>query len=262
MSRPYRGSSEYSLMWIVIGFMGIGCGLAAGSMLPRNVPWWWAAAAIMSPIVGAFVLCAWLTVRRRRRRWSEIKVDLERGDFITDVRPDAERKQAVLAAVADLQRRLNLRNGADGIEWIALHTREPSAMCIFEHAYVTGSGKTTQVHLHTVMAWLTPHATGGDVSAYRPQRLQRRSLTRGGGLVKVGDAEFDRRWVVLGDEAGARKFLSDEVRALLADSPRGESWHTSANWLACAYAGTLDARNLAKFRRRCAEIAARAGGRR
>lgn len=259
MSRPYRASSQHGLMWVAIVFLGIGCGLAGGSTLPRNVQWMWAAAVVMSPIFAAIALCVWLTARSKRRRIGEIQIDVERSEFIMDPRPGAERKKAVLAPVADLQRRLNLRNGPDGIEWVALHTREPSAMCIFEHAYVTGSGKTTQVHLHTVIAWLTPHATGADVSAYRPQRLQRRSLTQAGGVVTVGDAEFDRRWVVLGNEAGAREFLSEQVRALLADSPRGESWHTSANWTACAFAGSMDAPNLAKFRRRCEEIAARAG---
>jgi hypothetical protein len=257
MSPRYRRSSQHGLMWVLIVFMGIGCGLTAGSTLQKSVEWWWAAIVVMSPMFAAIGLCVWLTARIKRRRVRHIQADIERDGFIMDCKPDAERKQAVLAPVADLQRLLNLRNGAAGIEWVALHTREPSSICIFEHAHITGSGKTTQEHLHTVAAWLMPNVAMAGVSAFRPHRLQRRSLSRGAAVVKLGDEAFDERWVILGDEAGAKQFFTEGMRLMLADSPRGESWHTGSGWVACAFDGAMDARNLAVFRARCEEIVGR-----
>jgi hypothetical protein len=258
MSKGYRRSSQHGLMWIVIVVLGIGCGIAASWTLPRDVQWWWAAIVMMTPMFAAIALCVYLTVRIKRRRVRGIQDDLERNGFIMDPKPDAERKKAVLAPVADLQRRLGLRNGSEGIGWVALHTREPSSVCIFEHSYITGSGKTTQEHLHTVAAWLMPHVTTG-VSAYRPHWLQRRALSQGNTLARLGDGAFDKHWVILGDEAGAKKFFTEGMRLMLAESPKGESWHTGTGWVACAFDGAMDARNLAMFRARCEEILRRSG---
>lgn len=258
MSKPYRRSSQHGLLWVIIVFIGIGCGLAAAATLPKSVQWWWAAIVLMSPMFAAMALCLYLTVRMKRRRVRDIKADIERDGFIMDPQPDEERKKAVLAPVADLQRRLDLRNGAAGIEWVALHTREPSSMCIFEHSHVTGSGKSTVEHQHTVAAWLMPHVTTG-VAAYRPHWLQRRALTRGNIVVKLGDRAFDEQWVIFGDQAGAKRFFTEGMRLMLADSPKGESWHTGTGWIACAFDGAMDARNLALFRTRCEELVARSG---
>jgi len=259
MTKPYRRASQHGLLWVIIVFISIGCGLAAGSTLPKNVQWWWGAIVVMSPMFAAIVLCMWLTQRINRRRVANIQADIERYGFVMDCKPDAERKQAVIAPVADLERRLNLRNGSAGIEWVALHTRQPSSMCIFEHSHVTGSGRTTVEHLHTVAAWLMPHMTMPGVAGYRPHLLQRRSLTSGATVIKMGDEAFDKHWVVLGDESAAREFFSEDMRSLLADSPKGESWHTGPGWIACAFNGAMDARNLAQFRNRCEEILARSG---
>lgn len=258
MSKPYRRSSQHGLMWVIVVFIGIGMGIAVGTTLPKNVQWWWGLIVVMSPMCAAIALCVYLTVRIKRRRIGDIQADIERDGFIMDRKPDEERKKAVLAPVADLQRRLDLRNGAAGIEWVALHTREPSSLCIFEHSHVTGSGKSTVEHQHTVMAWLMPSATTG-IAAYRPHLLQRRALTRGNTVVKVGDRAFDEQWVIFGDEAGAKRFFTEGMRLMLAGSPKGESWHTGAGWVACAFDGAMDARNLAIFRARCEEIVGRSG---
>lgn len=258
MSKRYRRSSQHSLLWVVIVFLGIGCGIAASWTLPKDVQWWRAGIVMITPMFAAIALCGYLTVRIKRRRVRGIQDDVERNGFIMDPKPDAERKKAVLAPVSDLQRRLGLRNGSEGIGWVALRTREPSSMCIFEHSYITGSGKTTQEHLHTVVAWLMPKVTKG-VSAYRPRWLQRRALSRGKTLVQLGDRAFDERWVILGDEAGAKEFFTEGMRMMLAESPKGESWHTGTGWIACAFDGALDAHNLSIFRARCEEILWRSG---
>lgn len=259
MSKQYRRSSQHGLLWVIIVFIGIGCGIAAGTTLQKSVQWWWAAIVVMSPMFAAIAICVWLTVHIKRRRVRDIQAYIERNGFIMDSKPNAERKNAVLAPVADLQRRLDLRNGSAGIEWVALHTRQPSSICIFEHSHVTGSGKTTQEHLHTVVAWLMPNVTMAAVSAFRPHLLQRRSFTRGAIVVKLGDEAFDEQWVILGDEAGAKKFFTKEMQLMLADSPKGESWHTGTGWMACAFDGAMDARNLALFLARCEAIVGRSG---
>ncbi|MCG3137366.1 MAG: hypothetical protein HJJLKODD_01210 [Phycisphaerae bacterium] len=259
MSKHYRRSSQHGLLWVIIVIIGIGCGLAGGSTLPKSVQWWWAVIVVIVPMFVAIALCVSLTGRMKRRRVGNIQADLERDGFIMDPQPDAERKNAVLAPVADLQRRLELRNGSAGIEWVALHTRQPSAVCIFEHSYITGSGKTTQEHQHTVMAWLVPQMTMGGVSVFRPHWLQRRVLTQNTTMVKLGDEAFDKQWVVLGDEASAKQFFTSSMRLILADSPKGESWHLGTGWMACAFDGAMDTHNLALFRSRCAEIVAHSG---
>ncbi len=54
-----------------------------------------------------------------------------------------------------LQEPLSLRDGATKIDWLALHAPR---MLVFEHSYVTGSGKHTVEHACTVMAVSAAHA--------------------------------------------------------------------------------------------------------
>lgn len=259
MSNPYERCSQHGLMWILIVVAGIGCGLALGSTLPQGVAWGWFLVAITLPMLAAIALCVWLTVQFKRRRFRKIQAEVENAGFLMDTRPDAARKDAVFAPLAELQRRLELRNGAAGIEWLALRTGAPVSMCLFEHLHVTGAGKTTQTHYYTVAAWLLPHPLTTGVSGYRAHWLQRRSLASYRNTVRLGVEAFDKQWVVVGDERGAQTFFNAAMRALLADSPRGESWHTGPGWVACAFDGALDAHNLAVFRTRCEEILANSG---
>ncbi len=257
MSKPYRRSSQHGLLWVIIVFIGIGCGIAAATTLPKDVQWWWGAIVIMTPMFAAMALCVYLVGRIKRRRVSRIQADIERDSFVMDPKPDAARKETVFEPVADLQRRLDLRNGSVGISWLALRAREPASMCIFEHSYFTGSGDTTQEHQHTVIVWWMPHLTLANLSGFRTHWLQRRILSKDDTVVKLGNEAFDKQWLILGDEASAQLFFNDRMRSMLADSPRGESWHTGTGWIACAFDGAMDTRKLAAFRARAEEIVTR-----
>ncbi len=259
MSAPYRRSSQHAFLWLVIVFSGIGCSIAIGTLVPRNIQWWWAMLAFMTPVAAAIALCVVLTLLAKLRRLRGIQVDLERADFVVDLKPDGPRKAAVLAPVAELRDWLALPNGADGIEWVALHTRQPSSVCIFEHSYITGSGRSTQEHPHTVMAWLVTATGINGISTRRPHRLQRRALVKAGAVVTTGDPRFDDNWLTFGNAAGAQMFFTVAMRSMLTDSPRGESWHVAPGWIACAFDGAMDARNLSLFRKRCQMILDRSG---
>ncbi|HWB20777.1 MAG TPA: hypothetical protein VG711_10780 [Phycisphaerales bacterium] len=259
MSTPYRRSSQHGLMWIVIVFIGIGVGIALGSLLQKSVPWWCAALVIMAPILAAIALSVILTIGMSRQRVRGIQFALERQGFLMDTNPGADRRREVFLPVIELQTRLQLANGAEGIQWLALNAKPPVSRCLFEHMRITGSGKSTQVHLHTIIAWAVEDMPGANVSAFRPHALQRGFLSRRGETVTIGDERFDERWLTLGNIADAKTFLTEAMRDALADSPRGESWHVGPGWIACAFDGSLDARNLEAFRRRSEEIVRRSG---
>jgi hypothetical protein len=261
MSAPYKRASQHGLLWVVVVFIGIGVGVVIGVTLPKTVHWWQAFPAFGGPILLAIALCVILTVRIKRKRIAGIQADIERDNFILDPKPPDERKASVFAPVAELQSRLDLRNGAQGIVWLALNTNPPTDTCIFEHSHITGSGKTTQEHIHTVCAWIHPGPEVpdfGGLAIYKPQLLQRAAFKkRHTDPITTGDPRFDKHWLTFGNADTVKQFLTDSVRIELANSPRGESWHIGPTWIACAFKGALDARNLDNFRRRAQEVITR-----
>lgn len=258
MSAPYRRSSGHALLWLFIVFSGIACSIALASVLPKDRLGAWLLAIFALPIIASMFVGWTILARIRRRRVMGLCAALEHEGFVTDADPSAERQAAVFEPVAALQSRASLRNGAKGILWLALRLNAPRSMCIFEHVHVTGSGKSTQEHLHTVIAWSIPGSSIGVFSAYRPRWLQGRALRQGGQVIAIGDDRFDRAWLVFGEAAAPQAFLTQTVRALLADSPTGESWHSGQGWIACVFDRALDAHNLGLFRRRCEEVVERA----
>ncbi len=259
MAAAYKRSSQYGWLWVVVVFLGIGISLAIGFNTPKNAAWYVILPVFGAPIIAAIGLCVWFTIRMNRHRIRAIQADVERDNFILDPDPPAERKASVLAPIAALQPRLDLRNGAPGIVWLALNTNGPTDTCIFEHTHVTGSGRSTQEHFHTVIAWIHPGdgptPNFGGLATYRPHRLQARHVrSRHTDPVTTNDPRFDKQWITFGDPATVKSFLNDAVRITLADSPRGESWHVGQHWVACAFDGALTAPNLDRFRRRAQEI--------
>lgn len=265
MPAPYKRASAHGLLWIVIVFIGIGISIAIGLQLPKNAPWWLFLLTFGVPIISAILYCAFLTNRIKRQRISAIQQDLERDGFIVDTKPPAQRKHDVFAPIAALQQRINLQNGADGIDWLALNTSQPAAVCIFEHHYFTGSGKYTVEHIHTIYAQLFPNTqqstptAPSDFAAFRPYAMQRKQLAGFGNPITISDAAFDKHWLLFGDPATAAALLTSANRITLADSPKGESWHITPTWIACTTDIAMDTHNLAVFRKRAAEVVRQSG---
>lgn len=254
MSVPYRRASQQGLQLLMLTFLGIGCSVALAIMLSGRMSQTGMFLVFVVPITASIVLGLIRMKRLRRKRFEAIQQMLERDSFIMDPKPPNDRKAAVFAPVAKLQGPLNLRNGSQGIQWAALHTEQPSSVCLFEHLHVTGSGKTTQEHFHTVIAFLTGVTGVEFASAFRAGWLQRRVLWRQGQRITTGDEVFDSKWVMLSDEPHAAALFDESVRLLLADSPKGESWHFGPTWVACAYNGAMDANNIERFRNRCENV--------
>lgn len=259
MAASYKRASQHGLLWTVVIFSGIGCSIALSFVFPKDTPWWILLPAFALPIIAMIVVAVILLSMLRRRRVRTIQHALAREDFVVDSKPPSERKREVFAPIAELAQRLDLRTGAEGIRWLAISSTPPSSVCMFEHSFVTGSGKSIREHLHTVIAWLLPGTHASGASVHRPRPMQRRLFTERHGQppVATGDDRFDRLWLTFGDPAFVRALLNDGVRSMLSSSPKGESWHIGVNWIACAFDGAMDARNIDRFRRRAQHIISR-----
>ena len=191
-------------------------------------------------------------MKRLRHRIAEA---LEQRGFRAAPDPSAEGKAAAFVPVAHLEGWLGLRLGAEGINWWALRDAPEGKTLVFEHSYVTGSGRTTQQHDHTVVAWPSTASSprgawlgsAGELWMVKAPLGMRRALERQGEELPLADERLDKPWVVFGHEAVALAFLTPEVRERLSASPRGECWLFGKESVACAYKGSFAPDELLRF---------------
>ena len=169
-------------------------------------------------------------------------------------RPSDAEKAEFAAPLLHLFPTLQLLQGAAFIEWFAVQKSGPVKMHLFEHQYVTGSGKYTQVHHHTVAAWPSGHADVGDASLpTAPWFLigsypwLRRRVLKKSSLQDPAFADVPPHWVLHGAVPTGSQFLTRNVRAQLERAPEGEEWCLGAGWIICSFKGTLDAENAERF---------------
>jgi hypothetical protein len=137
-----------------------------------------------------------------------------------------------------------LRDGASNIQWFATGEIAGQAMAVFEHEYITGSGKSTQVHTSTCVSF--PSEKGG-VTFMRPRFGEARIYRKNKVAFKLENEEFDSRWIIWGERKFADAFFSQELISALRNSPAGEWWCIGAGWKCCLTRNPLDPENLGKF---------------
>lgn len=245
---PYRRASTHAALWlfIILGSLAasiVGLAFYYGSA-GRPSP-----ATVIIVIAGAFLLSlivAVLSIRRlQRRRWESTARALEPHGWLLTPRPDEPARAAAFAPIAHLERWADLRHGARGILMAAL--RRDSQARLLEHEYTTGSGKSTQVHTHTLIAWQVPpwwplvrFAREGRLQAWVNRRAH-------GEDPAIGDADFDKAFRISGDEPFACELLTPIARAELMRAPKGESWVIGGGWAVMLYKGPLNAPNTSLF---------------
>lgn len=215
---------------------------------------WVLAIAGGSALVAVLLLMGVYTRAMKDLR-HRIAESLEMRGFQTAPDPSPEGKAAAFVPVAHLESWLGLRLGAEGITWWALRAVPEGKTLVFEHSYVTGSGRSTQQHDHTVVAWPSSASSprgawlggAGELWMVKAPFGMRRSLARLGEELRLQDDRLDKAWVVFGHESVALAFLTPAVRDRLAASPRGECWLIGKESVACAYKGTFEPDELLRF---------------
>lgn len=254
MSAPYRkaGAGE-TWVWLIIVLLGIACQI--GTMLFLH-PYQdqlqaWILVIAIAPFIIAVIVAVVITSRMRRRRIAGIQAALSQRGLEVDINPSANVRALVEPHLNSLTWGLDLRTGSGGLQWIAYSPE----MLIFEHEFITGSGKHTQVHHKTVVAL-------AKVDEHRPWMIAinrrfgeaRLYKSRFGEDIEIGEPIFDKRWLLFGSEGAVNTFMSLDVRMNLADSPKGEGWYIDANWVVTFFPFRMDGENVAKFIERAQAI--------
>ncbi len=259
-SAAYRKASVgtglfYSLALLAVAGMHAVIFWMISARLDRTVGWL-AFPIGFAPLVIGLVTGWVLVARKNRKRVALLAPRLERLNFRPLLKPDEGERERFAAPLAHLLLpTFGLKQGAGGIQWLAEEQSAGAKTLLFEHEYVTGSGKTFQEHHHTVLAWPAGHpdlrAADGLAAASwffmaRYPWFQRRAL-RERMLQQPEFAELAPLWVLLGDAATGARFLSPAARRALALSPKDEVWSVGTGWVVCAFKGTLDADNFERF---------------
>jgi len=206
------------------------------------------------PMILALIFGAWMLRRLNRQRVGVVATLLGGMGFRLTVNPGSVEQNEFGAPISHLLPALGLRTGTAGIQWFGIRGQGPTALRLFEHEFVVGSGKSTQVHHNTVVAWPAGHAELGDptlamspwFALARMSWLMRRTM-RDQELKDAEFADLAKDWCVWGDAGTGARFLTPAVRTQLQESPRGEAWYVGAGWVCCAFNGTLTAKNLERF---------------
>jgi hypothetical protein len=221
------------------------------------------AAGDLATLIGVIASGLIVTSRRNRHRIQRVAARLEGDGFQVASKPTEAERTDFAAPLAHLLPSLDLRHGAVGIQWFAV--QRTGGARLFEHLYMTGSGRSTQEHYHTVIAWPAGHADlRGSGLATAPwlfltqyNRFIRREV-KARELQAPEFADVAKRWSLLGDAATAARFLKPAVRAQLDNSPKQETWCMGAGWVCCMFKGVIDVPQLDPFLAHGREILAAA----
>jgi hypothetical protein len=252
----YKGASQQIGLWFLFSFVAVASFLAAVFFsihigLEKTLGAW-----TMVPSLGVLagvIVTAWIvTSRRNRQRIDRVSAHLRDRAFQVTVRPAETERTDFAAPLAHLFPSLDLRYGATGIQWTAV--QQTGGVRLFEHLYMTGSGKTLQEHYHTVIAWPEGHpelghsgfATAPWFFMAQYNRFMRREV-RKRELQDPKFADLAERWSLIGDAGTAVRFLSPRVQVELQRSPKQETWCMGAGFVCCMFKGVLDVPQLEQF---------------
>lgn len=215
----------------------------------------WIVLTCALPLLAALIFGFRIYQRSKRDRIGLIVTRLGANGLRVLPKPALMQQEEFAAPLAHLLPTLGLaKTGAAGIQWLCAHGTGAATVRIFEHEYITGGGRTTNVHTHTVAAWPAGHPEIGDPAlATAPWFMMARTswllrrVTRQQELQHPDFADLAKDWSIRGDAATARRFLTPAVRAQLAHSSHGEAWSVGAGWVCCSSNGLLAAEQLERF---------------
>ncbi len=244
----YRPSHRLALIWLMLSLFGVAATLGGFFLLIVRFPdagMGWG----LLPVIGLLLFLAIGLQQVHRadgRRKQAICDALEQQGFSAESPPTAGRARLMFESIAFLAPHLDLRNGADGLRWIAI--RRPGHF-FFEHEWALGSGRGRTILTRTVLVFQAetsglPGALLGDrawLALHRPSLIgERRRIKRLSDPIKTGHPAIDRRWISIGSPATAAAFLGDDVRQRLQRAPRGESWIIGHGFVCCSFQGSFD----------------------
>lgn len=263
MAVPYKGNSGRStLLWTFLILIGVGLQIFAMFLAhpySEQLKGWILVIGAL-PLLVMIIIALWVDSVKKRQRIERLSVSLKPLGINFDPEPKDEIRNLVRPHLEPMEGPFALQGGVQNIVWLAYNEQ----LLIFEHEYTTGSGKSTQVHSRTVIAW-SAHAPirGAAIGFQHPLLVMRPRVGEGqlmrrtaGEDVTIGDAVFDKSWLVYGSQSTALNFLTDAVRSELMKSPRGEQWMIGSHWVACSFVNTFDHLNFMKFYERVKSIMA------
>jgi hypothetical protein len=255
-SPAYKGASQQIGLWFLFSFGAVGAFLTVVFLSIHfhleKVLGGWTLVPALAALIGVIVIAWIVTARRNRQRIQRIAARLEGDGFQVEAKPTEAERTDFAVSLAHLLPSLDLRHGAVGIQWFAV--QRAGGARLFEHLYMTGSGKTLQEHFHTVLAWPAGHpdlrnsglATAPWFFLTQYNRFMRREV-KPRELQLPEFADVAKRWTLLGDAATAARFLKPAVRAQLDLSPKQETWCMGAGWVCCMFKGVVDVPQLEPF---------------
>lgn len=255
MAAPYKSrTGTEGLVWFLIVMMGIagqfGVMALAYPYQKQLQAWILAIAAI--PFVIALGVGVWVGSRRKKKRIASIGKALSAQGLTMVEELDDRIRQHLRPHLDALDGPFGLSGGTANLSWVAFN----EDVLIFEHTFITGSGRYSQEHWYTVVAYYgtAPSPPGARLGAEGPLWLNRMRFGQAGQLkrahgedIATGDEAFDKAWAVYGVRETADKFLTQEVRARLMRSRKGETWNLGNGWAACCFSGMFDAANMTAF---------------
>lgn len=254
----YRRASESTGLWLTICLLGV-AGQIGMIVLFRRSGWEqtlgvWGYVISAMPFLASLFIGWSVMAKRTRARHGQLARELDSLGFVFHRTSDQESRSVFAKPFISVLPSLGLRTGADGVRWGATPRESKGRLWVFEHEFVTGSGKTTQIHPHTIIVWGGEHPDIRDrtlpegrwFALHRLSGLRRRALRD----VELKDSAFDqirRDWVPTGDATNGLAFLQPAVRAELERAPKGEAWHLGAGGVFMTFQGTLEAKDLSGF---------------
>jgi hypothetical protein len=228
--------------------------MAAMVPIAMNVPdsvGGWMLVFLTLPMIAGIITAAVIDNRLTKSRRLRVGAFLnELGlHFLHD--PSPEERSAFFEPIQHLERNAGLQGGAANLKWISYGPIGGRTALIFEHEFVTGSGKHTQVHTRTAVCWVS---NLGWLTLIRPFFGEGRALERSHPEIRVADEAFDKDWIIWGEASMADTFITQHVRDLLSNAPRGEMWCIGGGWSCCIYKNALDENNLPKFIQRSGDV--------
>lgn len=254
MPAPYKAISSGALLTFAVIVIGVGGTLVMGMLVHplQDTLGGWAFALVVLPMAVAMIGSIFVQNAKDKRRFAAIAQALQDRGFHAYPAHDRAVWNQFRTHLEQLGMILNIQRGLEGVVWLA----HRGGTVVFEHEYTTGSGKHIQVHHTTVVARIPEEdqpkllalARLPAVLVFRPRAGEARLYRHEAGEdVAIGDPVFDKNWCIYGSREGAQRFLMPEVREVLMESPRSETWYLGGGWAVCAFRRQMDAENVLKL---------------